>query len=72
MLYYWKKLKCELCKQSYKMEFKKNGMSYNTLDIQRPKSSYVMFQINSKEKNRERGVYVIELNKKNTIKIGRI
>ncbi len=51
------------------MEFKHGDHTFSIIDIPKPKSSYVMFQINSKEKNRERGIYVIELNKKNTIKI---
>lgn len=71
-LYYWKRLKCELCKENYKTEFNYGENVYNIIDIPKPKTSYVMFQIKTKDKNKERGIYVIELNKKNSIKIGRI
>ena len=69
VLYYWKKLKCELCKENYKTEFYYGDNVYNIIDIPKPTSSFVMFQINTKDKNKEKGIYVIELNKKNSIKI---
>lgn len=43
VLYYWKKLKCELCKENYKTEFYYGDNVYNIIDIPKPTSSFVMF-----------------------------
>ena len=69
ILYYWKKIKCELCKENYKTEFYYGDKVYNIIDTQKPTTTYVMLEINIKDKNKEKGIYVIELNKKSSIKI---
>lgn len=32
-LYYWKSMKCELCKTNYKTQFKFKKLQYNLCDI---------------------------------------
>ena len=72
ILYYWKKIKCELCKENYKTEFYYGDKVYNIIDTQKPTTTYVMLEINIKDKNKEKGIYVIELNKKSSIKITKV
>jgi hypothetical protein len=34
--YYWKKFECEICKQSYRYAFERNGQVYKLIDIEDP------------------------------------
>ncbi|CAK92906.1 unnamed protein product (macronuclear) [Paramecium tetraurelia] len=70
-LYYWKSMKCELCKTMYKTSFKFKTIQYNICDINKPKEPYLLLQINHSDKNKEQGLYVIDIKTRDTIKIGR-
>jgi pSer/pThr/pTyr-binding forkhead associated (FHA) protein len=50
-------------------EFKYESRTYNIIDIPKPKFSYVMLQIHNADKNKERGIYLIQLKNKDFIKI---
>ncbi|CAD8185607.1 unnamed protein product [Paramecium pentaurelia] len=70
-LYYWRSMKCELCKIAYKTSFKFKQFHYNICDVNKPKEPYLLIQINHNDKNKEQGLYMIEIKNRNIIKIGR-
>lgn len=72
ILYYWTTLNCEICKASYKLDFKFHDKRYSLLEIPKPKEAYLTFQISHIDKNKEKGLYVVNMHNRDTIKIGRI
>ncbi|CAD8208539.1 unnamed protein product [Paramecium octaurelia] len=72
VLYFWSNLICEICKEQYKLEYKFKNRKYHLIDIPRPKEAYFIFWISHIDKNKEKGLYVINLNGRTNIKIGRV
>ncbi|KRX09048.1 SMAD/FHA domain [Pseudocohnilembus persalinus] len=70
-VYFWKKLKCELCKTPFKTELQFNDIIYSIINIPKPKGSYLMLQLKGSDKKQERGIFIVDLSVKDTLKIGR-
>ncbi|CAD8086276.1 unnamed protein product [Paramecium primaurelia] len=51
--------------------FKFKLFYYNICDVNKPKEPYLLIQINHNDKNKEQGLYVIEIKNRNIIKIER-
>jgi len=54
------------------VEYKFKNRKYHLIDIPRPKEAYFIFWISHIDKNKEKGLYVINLNGRSNIKIGRV
>lgn len=61
-VYYFQKL----------VDFKFHDKRYSLLEIPKPKEAYLTFQISHIDKNKEKGLYVVNMHNRDTIKIGRI
>ncbi|CAD8151914.1 unnamed protein product [Paramecium pentaurelia] len=48
--YLWNQLKCEICKESYKVIFQSDGVTYHMLELLKPRFPYVMLEFYSKKK----------------------
>lgn len=83
-LHYWNNLQCEICKTNYKskgfplkikwflVDFKYKDTVYNILKIPRPRAAYMIFYISHSDKNKEKGLYVVNMSKRTQIKLGRL
>ena len=77
--YSWKAFHCELCKSEYKDKIVIGERSYSILEIVKPKNNYVILEsvqiLNNNQasayNNLSKTLHVLNLNQKNTIKIGR-
>lgn len=80
--YSWRAFHCELCKSEYNDKLNLNGKIYWLFEISKPKTNYVILesiQIQSSNNssngnhynNQSKTLHVLNLNSKNTIKIGR-
>lgn len=67
----WKKLECELCGHKYPHTFKHNGIDYQAFEMKKPNSPYIIMEFLNKDNNECKGVHIITMNNKNSIKIGR-
>ena len=67
----FKVLECELCKESLPEKVKYKNTYYNFLEISKPETNYIMLESKSKEPRETRYVYIIQLIKGQTVKLGR-
>jgi hypothetical protein len=68
---YWKVLECELCKTQYPTYFIVEDKRYDIVEFDRPDCPYIILDILSKEKGITRGIHVIKMENKNSIRLGR-
>jgi len=69
--YYWKTFECELCKFAYPHQFFCDGKSFHLVDVPKPNAPYLTLEILSKDQTLTRGLYVINMAAKSTIRLGR-
>ena len=51
---------------------KHNGQEYDIVSLERPdKEAYLLLQILSKDKNQSRGIHILEMGDKSSVRIGR-
>lgn len=67
----WKKLGCDLCKKNYPYKLNIGGRTVELLDIPKPPGQYLILEELCKEKGSNKGLHVIHMGSKRTIKVGR-
>jgi hypothetical protein len=67
----WKTLNCELCKMPFPNSLVMNGNVIELIDIPKPPCQYIILETLKRDKNSNRGLHVLSLYNKNTLKIGR-
>ena len=67
----WKKLGCDLCKKTYPYKLMLKDKTIELLDIPKPPGQYMILEVLCCKENAFKGLHVIHMGNKNTIKIGR-
>jgi hypothetical protein len=71
MSYFWKSLECELCKQEFPASITYEGAKLDLMEISKPEVPYVMLESVIRDRNQRIGVYIISMNNKTNIRLGR-
>jgi hypothetical protein len=58
--YLWKNFECEICKTPYPYTFKAQGYKYDIIEIERPKSNYLVVESLNLEKNTTRMIHILK------------
>jgi hypothetical protein len=67
----WKKLGCDLCKKTYPYRLSLKNKIVELLEIPKPPGQYMILEVLCKDKNSQKGLHLIHMGNKNSIKIGR-
>jgi hypothetical protein len=67
----FKALECELCKKPLSDKVEIRNQIVSLLDLQKPESNYIMLETYNKDRNDSKHIYVINMNEKRSIKLGR-
>lgn len=71
MSYFWKSLDCELCMTEYPQTINHKGTKFDLMEIQKPECPYVVLESVMRDRNSRIGLYIISMNNKNNIRLGR-
>jgi len=69
--YSWKNLQCELCKMRYPHQLEIKGVICDIIGVAKPENNYVVLEAIGSDPNAPKTLYVINLDKKETVKLGR-
>lgn len=67
----WKKLGCDLCKKTYPYKLILKDKTIELLDIPKPPGQFMILEVLCSDKNAQKGLHVVHLSNKTSIKIGR-
>mmetsp|Transcript_1619 Transcript_1619/g.3500 ORF Transcript_1619/g.3500 Transcript_1619/m.3500 type:complete len:477 (+) Transcript_1619:222-1652(+) len=67
----WKSLSCELCKQNLPSVLRYKGNVVELIDIPKPEGTFLVLEKLCKDKNSERGVFLLSVTSKKPVRIGR-
>ena len=67
----WKTMSCDLCKKPYPHKFNISGKIIELIEIPKPPEKYLVLESLCKDKNSNKGLHVISLYNKPSIKLGR-
>lgn len=67
----WKTMNCDLCKKAYPYKFMLENNVIELIQIPKPPEKYVILEGLCKDKNSSKWLHVINLNSKDSIKLGR-
>ena len=67
----WKKLGCDLCKKTYPYKLLLHGTTVDLLEIPKPPGQYLILEVLCKDKNSQKGLHVVHMGQKATVRIGR-
>jgi pSer/pThr/pTyr-binding forkhead associated (FHA) protein len=67
----WKSLSCELCKHSLPSVLRYKGQSVELIDIPKPDGTFLVLEKLCRDKNSERGVFLLSVNSRKAVRIGR-
>lgn len=67
----WKTMSCDLCKKPYPHKFNISGTIVELIEIPKPPEKYLILESLSKDKNSNKGLHVISLYNKASIRLGR-
>lgn len=71
IIHSFKSLECEICRQTYPEKVKYKNEIIDLIELHRPEENYIMLESISREKRETRYLYVIHMNDKNVIRLGR-
>jgi len=69
--YFWKTAECEICKYALPMKFHAHGKPFDLFYIEKPNVPYIILEGIARERSNNRGIHVIMLTNKCTVKLGR-
>ena len=67
--WYWKSFDCELCKRPFPNTIEVEGKRYDIIEITKPDGSFIMLEILSRDRNQSRGIHIIGMDSKHSIKL---
>jgi len=71
IIYFWKRLECEVCKEPLPKRINFNGKIINLVDIITPPAPYLMMENITNDRKVSKGVVIIKGSLGNTVQIGR-